>query len=648
MKRCIFLLLILITDSHFFVQAQPELKKDSLLKLLPAAKDDSTKIMLLIKVSAVYATKNFDSAFLYMNKAKDFAKEKKITACDPYINTAFAEYYYYNNDYKNASAYTLKNLDIAEKKNNDKLRAKTYNNLAAIYNHFGNYRQAIDYALKCLELSEKTKDSASFPIRNLTASNTYYNLKQYDKTILYSKKAIEYGEKFNNTYAVMMGLNNMATAYTDLHKIDSGIYFYRKQLDIAQREEDAVNTVYALINLSYNNFKKNNVSEVEKYIGMLDHIDEQMPDKKTIAEIHGAKALGYILKKEYPDAKGQLDSGIAIAIQEDATDALGNLYNTYSKFYFTQNRIKEAEDYAYKYDSLQSTLNLKELNFYTEDLEAKYETQKKEAQIQIQKAKLHQKNTLNYVLAGSAVALLLISLLSYRNYKNRQKLQQVRIDELETEKHLTATEAVLKGEEQERTRLAKDLHDGLGGMLSGIKFSLSNMKGNLIMTPDNAQAFERSIDMLDSSIKEMRRVAHNMMPEVLVKYGLDTALKEFCNEIDRSGVIHTTYHSLSLNESAIGQTTSVTIYRIVQELVNNAIKHAAAKNVLVQTQYSNSEKLLSVTVEDDGKGFDTAILKQATGIGWSNIQNRVEFLKGKIDVQSGEGKGTSVLIEINV
>ncbi|MBS1748704.1 MAG: ATP-binding protein [Bacteroidetes bacterium] len=174
------------------------------------------------------------------------------------------------------------------------------------------------------------------------------------------------------------------------------------------------------------------------------------------------------------------------------------------------------------------------------------------------------------------------------------------------------------------------------------------MKGNLIMTPDNAQAFERSIDMLDSSIKEMRRVAHNMMPEVLVKYGLDTALKEFCNEIDRSGVIHTTYHSLSLNESAIEQTTSVTIYRIVQELVNNAIKHAAAKNVLVQTQYSNSEKLLSVTVEDDGKGFDTAILKQATGIGWSNIQNRVEFLKGKIDVQTGEGKGTSVLIEIGV
>jgi signal transduction histidine kinase len=629
-------------------ETQPDLKKDSLLKLLPAAKDDSTRIMLLIKVSALYATKNFDSAFLYMNKAKDFAKEKNITACDPYINTAFAEYYYYNNDSKNASAYALKNLDIAEKINDDKLRAKTYNNLAAVYNHFGNYRQAIHYALKCLELSEKTKDSASFPVRNLTASNTYYNLKQYEKTILYSRKAVEYGEKFNNTYAVMMGLNNMATAYTDLHKIDSGIYFYTKQLDIAQREEDVVNTIYALINLSYNHFKIGNLPGVEKYLSMLDKVDEQMPDKKTVAEIFAAKSLRYILKKEYQPAKAQLDSGIAIAIKEDATDALGNLYNTYSKLYFTQNRIKQAEDYAYKYDSLQSALNLKELNFYTEDLETKYETQKKESQIQLQKAELHQKNTLNYILAGSAVALLLISLLSYRNYKNRQRLQQVKIDELETEKQLTATEAVLKGEEQERTRLAKDLHDGLGGMLSGIKHSLSNMKENLIMTPDNAQAFERSIDMLDSSIREMRRVAHNMMPEVLVKYGLDTALKEFCSEIDRSGAIHSTYHSMKMEKVTIEQTSALAIYRIVQELVNNSIKHAAAKNVLVQTQYSETENLLSVTVEDDGRGFDKALLKTAAGIGWNNIQNRIDFLKGRIDVQTVPGNGTSVLIEINV
>jgi len=627
---------------------QAEKKKDSLLKLMSAAKNDSTRIILLIRVSSIYSTRNFDSAFLYMNKAKDLAKEKNNHTCDFHINTAFAEYYYHHNDYRNASEYALNNLAIAEKNNDDKLRAKSYNNLAAVYNHFGNYRQAIDYALKCLSLSEKTKDSASFPIRNLTASNTYYNLKQYARSIIYSKRAIEYGEKFSNTYAVMMGLNNMASAYADLNEVDSSVYFYKRQLVLAQQEEDIVSTVYALINLADNYFKKNDLPGVEKYMTMLEKVEGQMPDKKIVANIYAAKALRHILKKEYGLARAKLDSGIALGLREEATDALGNLYNTYSKLYFTQSRFKEAEHYAYKYDSLQNAANLEELNFYIGDMEVKYETGKKEAQIQLQQQQLHQRVIQDYFLIGGVIALITILVLGFRNYRSRQKLQQTRIDDLEKEKQLMATEAVLKGEEQERTRLAKDLHDGLGGMLSGIKHSLSNMKGNLIMTPDNAHAFERSIDMLDASIREMRRVAHNMMPEVLVKYGLDTALKEFCNEIDRSGVIHAGYQSVGMNKLELDQTVSVTIYRIVQELVNNAIKHARAKNVVVQLYQSGQEKVLAVTVEDDGKGFEPGELGRAPGIGWSNIRNRVEFLKGKIDIKSAPGNGASVLIEIDI
>jgi len=269
-----------------------------------------------------------------------------------------------------------------------------------------------------------------------------------------------------------------------------------------------------------------------------------------------------------------------------------------------------------------------------------------QAEKKVQQLSIRQKNTLNYILISSAVLLLIISLLSYRNYKQKQKLQQQRISELETQQQLTATEAVLKGEEQERTRLAKDLHDGLGGMLSGIKYSFNTMKGNLVMTPENNQAFERSMDMLDSSIKEMRRVAHNMMPEALVKFGLDTALKDFCSDINNSGALAVSYQSIGLENLQIDQTTAITVYRIVQELINNTMKHAAAKTALVQVTKSNGQ--LTVTVEDDGKGFDTAVLSRSKGIGWSNIQNRVEFLKGTLDVQSEKEKGTSVHIEIHI
>jgi len=136
------------------------------------------------------------------------------------------------------------------------------------------------------------------------------------------------------------------------------------------------------------------------------------------------------------------------------------------------------------------------------------------------------------------------------------------------------------------------------------------------------------------------------MPEALVKFGLDTALKDFCNDINQSGALQVSYQSMGLENIVLEQTTAITIYRIVQELINNTMKHAAAKTAIIQVTKSNGH--ISVTVEDDGKGFDTAILKQAKGMGWSNIQNRVEFLKGTLDVQSAPEKGTSVYIELDI
>jgi signal transduction histidine kinase len=235
--------------------------------------------------------------------------------------------------------------------------------------------------------------------------------------------------------------------------------------------------------------------------------------------------------------------------------------------------------------------------------------------------------------------------LLYRNFRQKQKIHQQQLLEMEAEKKLSATEAILKGEEQERTRLAKDLHDGLGGILSGIKFSFQTMRGNLVMTADNQQAFERSMDMLDSSIKEMRRVAHNMMPEALVKFGLDTALKDFCEDINQSGALQVVYQSFGMENVQVEQTAAIAIYRIVQELLNNTMKHAAARTAIVQL--SKTADGMNITVEDDGKGFDPVILNNAKGIGWNNIQSRVEYLKGKMDVLSAPGKGTSVNIELN-
>jgi len=216
---------------------------------------------------------------------------------------------------------------------------------------------------------------------------------------------------------------------------------------------------------------------------------------------------------------------------------------------------------------------------------------------------------------------------------------------LEKDKQLTVVDAMLKGQEEERSRLAKDLHDGLGGLLSGVKYSLNNMKDNLIVTPDNMAVFERSLDMIDTSIKELRRVAHNMMPEILVKFGLDEALKEYTNSIDATKLLTVKYQSFGMKER-IENSSEIIIYRIVQELLNNVLKHASASEVLVQL--IREEDRLNVLVEDNGKGFDTMLLENNKGAGWTNVRSRADYLKGQLDIHSEIDKGTSVSIEFNI
>jgi signal transduction histidine kinase len=249
------------------------------------------------------------------------------------------------------------------------------------------------------------------------------------------------------------------------------------------------------------------------------------------------------------------------------------------------------------------------------------------------------------------VALVIIGILYYLNHKRKnnlllaeQKLHEQRIAALEQEKQLLATEAILKGQDEERRRLAKDLHDGLGGILSSARYSLNDMRENLVISADNASAFDRTMGMLDKSITELRRVAHNMMPESLMNQSLSEALSDTCSQISASGALQVDYIELGMNDVHPDNSVRVAVYRVVQELLNNIVKHAGAASAIVQV--IAKDHMLHITVEDKGKGFDTRQLADAAGIGYKNIRNRIDYLKGTIDVRSEDQKGTSVYIEI--
>jgi signal transduction histidine kinase len=334
--------------------------------------------------------------------------------------------------------------------------------------------------------------------------------------------------------------------------------------------------------------------------------------------------------------------------------ALSNL----SELEHKKGNYVKAYEFKAKQASLADSLVKNQNHYRILLMDEEFEAEKKNNEIiqlqkdkQIQSLSLEQKSILNYILVGSVAALLVIGFLAYRNVRHRQKLseqkselQQQRIRELEKDRQLLTVDSMLKGQEEERSRLAKDLHDGLGGLLSGVKFSLINMKENLIVTPDNMALFERSLDMIDVSISELRRVAHNMMPEMLSKFGLDEALREYCGQVNSTKLVEVKYQSFGM-EARLSKSQEIIVYRIIQELLNNIVKHSAATQAFIQVIRRND--LLNIVVEDNGKGFDSSSLEKNKGAGWVNIRSRVEYLKGQLDITSKPGKGTLVIIEFN-
>lgn len=624
--------------------AQEQMNKDSLLRLLPSAKEDSSKVLLLINIGQQYEFNDYDRAKQYYLQAGQLSdrigyKMGKIKFIANYTYILNAE-----GKFDSSLALNKQSIQLSKEVKDMAYIGKSYANTGNVFQRMSMYDSALVYYEKAKQYFEKIGD------RNLLARMAdlmqlvYFSVKNFDKAIQLGEEAVRHLRTMDNPASFAQALSNLGNSYAGKEKYDKALNLYREALTISRQLEYIELEQTALLNIGNIYLQKEVYDSMPPIFGRVLLLNEKQYIAENAAIATRAMGSYYFFTKNYAQARQYYDKALAICNEHEFLDQKLKTMEVYSSLLFAMQDIHAGEAMLKESSVIQNSILAKEVREQVVITEKRFETEKKDAQLQLQAASIQQKNTLNYILIGSAAALLLISLLSYRNYRHKQRIQQQRINELETEKKLTATEAVLKGEEQERTRLAKDLHDGLGGMLSGIKYSLNMMKGNLIMTPDNAQAFERSMDMLDSSIKEMRRVAHNMMPEALVKFGLDTALRDFCNDINNSGALRVNYQSIGMTDVVIEQTRAITIYRIVQELINNAIKHAGAREAIVQVSKTNDN--ISITVEDDGKGFDTAILKGGKGIGWHNIQNRVEFLKGRLDVNSQPGKGTSVLVEL--
>ncbi|MDX1406678.1 MAG: histidine kinase [Saprospiraceae bacterium] len=325
-------------------------------------------------------------------------------------------------------------------------------------------------------------------------------------------------------------------------------------------------------------------------------------------------------------------------------------HNLLASIYEEQSEYARALYHQGMYFRLRDSLKTISINRNLDSLNVRFETARKEAQIADQSLEIQRKtNQRNLLLAGLAMALWFGTFAALyfwnRNRLTRKlarqdaEISRQHIAQLEQEKQLLAMHSMIEGQEAERIRIARDLHDGLGGLLGTVKAHFSVIQ-NEIRKLESIDVYDEVDKLIDTASAEVRRISHNMAPHALRFGGLRDALHDLAVQLRTHGLAVT--FEWPEGPVRLDQPTEVMIYRIVQELTNNVVKYANASHLLIQ--FTLVDEVLSFVVEDDGQGFDLA--RASTGLGLKSVGSRVTFLHGSLDIDSMKGEGTTVTVQI--
>ena len=492
----------------------------------------------------------------------------------------------------------MKAMPVYIKTDNREMTALLMSNIAGIHRELGNYKRAVHYLEQALAMVEENDiPRAKMKAYHEAAGvNMFMEGGDIDKAFEYEQAVVELGRRYEMKGYEYVGNHALAIIYArnylDYSKAEERL---EECLRLAESFDDPsfLSGAYSLLSSVYR--------EQERWT----ECDLSASDSWAIDSVSYESAMN--------TAMNIVIANIHLGNKEKAFRFLKEHNVLWRRFIDTESRRVIA------------------------DVEAKYETEKKELRI----ASLEKENQLVLWLsvAGAVVLLFAIISLLYRHRLSVQKRKtaEQHVHRLQQEKQLVATQALLDGETAERSRLARDLHDGLGGMLSVVKLNLKDVKTHSQEDDRPGMArLDRAMEMLDSTISELRRVAHHMMPESLIRYGLRVSLEDFCRVIPGANF---QYYG---EDTRLDGRLEVLIYRCAYELVNNAVKHAEASAINMQLMIDSG--IVSLTVQDNGVGFDPRSVGYGSGL--ENIRKRISIYNGKLTLVASPGAGTEVTIEI--
>ena len=640
MKKYLMILIYMLFVCNCYSQISEE------MQILKAAKDDTTKAKILGNIGYDYGLINPDSALYYYQESKKLSAKLNHYSGVIRCNTNIGELYRQMGNYKESLKFDIINMKFAEKYGKQVQIANCYSNISTTYHYLLKFDSCVKYDLKAQKIYESLSDKNPLVTFYSNIAESYTERHLFDKSLEYGFKALQLSKQgFGTQVDLIYVLSSISVAYLYLKQNEKALIYAQKALKISRNEKEYYTQQIILGNIILIKINQKKYKDLFPIVNELNNLKGKINSIEYDANVLLNFGIAYFYNNDDKKAKEFFLKALAISESNNLSVISKNAYSLLNRVESKLGNFSEADRYEVKRDSIYE-LQVNESTLKNiQELEKKYETQKKQAEIVLLKVKNEKKSTLNKILISSSIVLIILVFLGYRNFQNKQKIQNFKITELEKDRQLFAVDAMLKGQEEERSRIAKDLHDGLGGLLSGTKLSFTSMKENLILTPENAIQFDKSLSMLDTTISDLRKVAHNLMPEALVKFGLNDALRDFCSSIQSASSIAVNYQKIGVDRK-IANTAETFLYRIIQELVNNAVKHADAKEIMVQLCVE-STKLL-ITVEDDGKGYDATATQSKSGAGLDNIVFRVEYFNGKIDTQSTLNNGTAVNIELNV
>ena len=644
-KRSI--LLVFFWISILFSQVCDAQNLDSLRKYLNS-EIDSVKInsyyLLARELADDPATfKEADSlANLGLQLSKSLSKNFQA---EMYFAKAYS--LYKNSRYENAIIYFDSAASIYQTMETSSDLMFIFMNKGNIYSYLGNYPKAIEMELKALKVAEELKDKKVINATNSNIGWFNYLNNSYDAAKEYTFKALKGYKVEKDSVGIGQSHNNLGAIFAQSGDLQTGVEHFESSREIREKLglQRALTWTYNNLGSLYYMMEKYKLSNIylTKALARFQIEENKIGEATTLT----ALASNYYTLENYSAAIQANKNAILVAKEFKYAELLSNALSNQAEAYAGLGDFKKAFLIQLEHEALTDSILNKSNSTIIAEMQEKYEVEKKEKLLLLEQTKtanqekqlaqsnlkISNRNKWIYSLLGGSLALIFFGLFLLQRNRAKAKAEK---DEALLKEKAKGLAAIIHVQEDERKRIAKDLHDGIVQQLGGLKLGLQK-----VFSGKETDETAKIVKVLDSSAQELRELSHRMMPRSLSELGLIPALDDMLENSLAHGSIQYQFEHFGISDR-FKENIEIAIYRIAQELVNNIIKHSQASKANIQLIKTGHHILL--IVEDNGKGMNLSNRKD--GIGLMNISSRLDTINGKVNYEPSPESGTLATIKI--